>query len=862
MSYICLSCSRRFTSPRGLSSHHVQDPFCRERHFNHHLSHTNSFLEDGYSIFDDDQFFNEDLVPSNEQHLQSQSTHQITTHPSPNAEPNLPQSTGPASSPSFPCGGGADDEDDLYDSNIHYDDDDDDEVDQDHHPSHIDPSDIPLPPTLNRGSDHLQGIFSDADSNTLLYELPAHRTPLPRFDIAIHEITEQHIDPYCDDSLDDESLPEDDRRIGMALAESAILEEVEERFGEDAELYNMIDLDTTEEDNAPIFESLHQQMSIPYDPANPQPGTYLGEDKESIQKMMQSDPVIAMDNVIMSHTEGQFSNEEKIVIELMHFCSKYPGIPLNFLDGFLKLQREAHGRHGHPLKNIHLPHRETVMKKLKLTYPGLLPLSKRVQLETVLYHLRQKDIDKKNKRKKQSHRPNKTEQKTQLIRDNRVRDEMTVYYFVFRCGFIGLLQDIRLWIDPTKLNVNYDPSNPSKAFGIYTPRPGFIDDVQDALFYLETCKQFNIDPDLGEFLFCILMYVDKTGTDPNCRFAVEPFSFTLSIFKRSLRNLSIAWRVLGYLPDLDLTSSSATKKRAYSIAPGMNARNYHKILSIVLETFNNEQKKTFNPVMLRIGKYCKPVNARLAVAGVLNDGKSREMLTCKKHTVKGDDKRISGTCDCPFQESDNPNYNCNVTDSKLIDEKILTIMDHNVDEETRKAASQWLLDNGCHHCRNAFVCTDFGKYQKGITEASPIDLMHAFLEGILKLAVRIFFSLCDPVDLSNLDNMVDTMFSHLRQNEIATSGIRVNYRRGFTQLTMVTADEWAGLALVTLILLQTERGYKIIDEIYEKRTTAKTPTTTSRRKKKQKTRMLTRRRRMGRIECKPSKVNDTKKTRK
>ena len=53
-------------------------------------------------------------------------------------------------------------------------------------------------------------------------------------------------------------------------------------------------------------------------------------------------------------------------------------------------------------------------------------------------------------------------------------------------------------------------------------------------------------------LLCpIIFFIDGVSIDQYGRKSLEPVSFTLGIFKRQIRNLPLAWRVLGYIPNTE-----------------------------------------------------------------------------------------------------------------------------------------------------------------------------------------------------------------------------------------------------------------------------------------------------------------------
>jgi len=60
---------------------------------------------------------------------------------------------------------------------------------------------------------------------------------------------------------------------------------------------------------------------------------------------------------------------------------------------------------------------------------------------------------------------------------------------------------------------------------------------------------------------------------------------------------------------------------------------------------------------------------------------------------------------------------------------------------------------------------DFGANKRGIFGATPTDLMHAFLEGVIKYLVRIFVDPVSPKNKAVFDFWIDEVFGHLKSSE-------------------------------------------------------------------------------------------------
>ena len=88
-------------------------------------------------------------------------------------------------------------------------------------------------------------------------------------------------------------------------------------------------------------------------------------------------------------------------------------------------------------------------------------------------------------------------------------------------------------------------------------------------------------------------------------------------------------------------------------------------------------------------------------------------------------------------------------------------------------------------------------------------MMHCFLEGILKHTTRIFIHSFNDKEKALFDKFVDYIFYNFCSSENKNM-LRKIFNKGMTNMTMITADEEIGMALVLLIVGQMDLGNKIL----------------------------------------------------
>jgi hypothetical protein len=71
------------------------------------------------------------------------------------------------------------------------------------------------------------------------------------------------------------------------------------------------------------------------------------------------------------------------------------------------------------------------------------------------------------------------------------------------------------------------------------------------------------------------LFVDKTHTNTKGNLTIEPVCITLGIFNQNPRNKEGAWRIIGFIPNLDdVSKKKSTSDEKHS--------DYHALLNVVL----------------------------------------------------------------------------------------------------------------------------------------------------------------------------------------------------------------------------------------------------------------------------------------
>ena len=521
------------------------------------------------------------------------------------------------------------------------------------------------------------------------------------------------------------------------------------------------------------------------------------------------------------------------MIRLIDYCSMKPHNGRNFLDGFLDLLVEEMDTRKFDPRNR--PLRETVSQKVMKLYgggcdPEIVHMT--AVNEDKIISIQEDPLGEKEKAQQETHASSNDYRALPQRIDNRERYMVDVVSFNAERMILDLLDDRSIFGDTNNLVVN--KSNP---FLPYQNEHEFADEIMDGSWYRETIKRlktFKSDPfkEEVEFILPLILYVDKTGTTMNQRCPLEPFMLTTAVIRRSLRTDPTSWRPLGFVPDLE-TKSSAEAKFVNTRNRGATAQAYHHALGLLLKGVEEVQNKGIVH-WLRIGEHKKKVRIRPEVAFVINDGKSADMITTRLPSFHPS-RRVSRSCETLQGESDQVTKECKFVhvnrqlqdlfkkagmSAKEVQEDPACVKENSDERPTHEQATslveeakQKLLDRSFHPVRNAFLarCIRFGLDPQNIWGANPIDLMHAFQSGILMYLVKMVLDNVPPKRRMELDRLVHKLFHGLRCKE-RKNYPRMNFSKGFTKLTMLTSDEWAGKLFVILIVLHAEQGKRLFEK--------------------------------------------------
>ncbi len=215
--------------------------------------------------------------------------------------------------------------------------------------------------------------------------------------------------------------------------------------------------------------------------------------------------------------------------------------------------------------------------------------------------------------------------------------------FDFVPALLSLLQDESLMV------TEYLVLNKDYPMSMYIPSDGKVGEANSGSRYRELYKELAQGKD--QLLVPIVMYLDGTAIDSKGHIEICPVSFTTSLFNEKARRDVKAWRLMGYVPDLNRGRSGAMNSftNASAEEKGRTTRNFHKVMDVMMAGLVKGQTgldDRLKRVPLKLGDRWFVVEVVCPLLFVINDGKQGDQLCCRVHGHHSSILRHHCSCDC------------------------------------------------------------------------------------------------------------------------------------------------------------------------------------------------------------------------
>ncbi len=312
-------------------------------------------------------------------------------------------------------------------------------------------------------------------------------------------------------------------------------------------------------------------------------------------------------------------------------------------------------------------------------------------------------------------------------------------------ALLSLLQDESLMMtENIVLNKDYPMS-------MYIPSDGKVGEANSGLRYRELYKELAQGKD--QLLVPIVMYLDGTAIDSKGHIEICPVSFTTSRFNEKARRDVKAWRLMGYVPDLNRGRSGAMNSFANASAEekGRTTRNFHKVMDVMMAGLVKGQAgldDCLKRVPLKLGDRWFVVEVVCPLLFVINDGKQSDQLCCRVNGHHSSILRHHRLCDCLYEELDSPEVLC-----KFLSTDTINHVSQFGSQEDRCQLS-------IYKCDNAFNCIQMGKTPHGIFMCAVVNVMHTIQHGIITYVLDCFKKGRSAKSLATLVRMLTHLTRH------------------------------------------------------------------------------------------------------
>ena len=368
-------------------------------------------------------------------------------------------------------------------------------------------------------------------------------------------------------------------------------------------------------------------------------------------------------------------------------------------------------------------------------------------------------------------------------------------------AIFDLLSDRDLMQQSNLIFNNGTENNP-----FYFENKPYYDDLDQSGIYQHTFTK-TIQDQSKELLTPLIIYCDETNLDTFSKLTLHPVVITLAIFNRQTRNLSMAWRPIGYLPNFD--EQSCSKK--YSADEKLS--DFHYCFRFIIDGIEQLQKIngldwTFEFPDYPGKKYTRTL--RFPLSHIVSDAKENDKI-CGRVENRSTTNCLCRDCDIKIIDSDNPNIKCNF--HRMSDLEQMSI--ENLKEISFKKIKPY----------NAFSKIDFGANPYGINGCTPCEPLHQINGGICERLPETFIQRLSKNQVTLLDNHVGHLCTHFsRQSDRSFPNIKP-FRRGISSVAKLTANEKIGRLLAIFLTLLTSDFEKLIIDQKGRRTVDNTNVT-------------------------------------
>lgn len=400
------------------------------------------------------------------------------------------------------------------------------------------------------------------------------------------------------------------------------------------------------------------------------------------------------------------------------------------------------------------------------------------------------------------------ESSVMLSNSNGVYAKVTRFDFV--SNVVSLLQDPSLMDFNNTLYHRKQYLDPTNNFSSH------YEDIHTSKWFLDSFEKYKIPTNqhvchfdsthhgcnYKNILLCpLIFFIDGVAIDSMGRKSLEPVSFTLGIFNQSTRNKFSSWRVLGYVPNVE-KSTTLKYSKLKDGTKKWKKHHYHQMLQSILSQVQNIQQRGGIVYNLPYpDKGLIPTLLKFPIMFIIGDCLGNDKLCNRKQNYKPTKSLQTGVCrDCnvTYKFCDKGNFKCNMIYRKFLKKSL---------QETVTGMGFC----GDIDLLNAFDSLDFGGDEAGINGSTPPESLHQWFLGIVKFVLEYFLDHVTTKCKKVLDQIVQKISFHFyRQSDRNIPNIRL-FKNGLEKAKLTGSEYGDLLFMVYLAMLPLESKAALIE---------------------------------------------------
>ena len=332
----------------------------------------------------------------------------------------------------------------------------------------------------------------------------------------------------------------------------------------------------------------------------------------------------------------------------------------------------------------------------------------------------------------------------------------------------------------------------------------YLDDIHTSDWFRHTHKRM-ITNSSEEILCPLIFFIDGVAVDTYGRKSLEPVSFTLGFFNRQTRNQSSAWRILGYIPNVE--KSTYIDYKSMKNGQDHKKNHYHKMLSMIFAQVRDVQT-AIQPIQISLpfptndnSGNTRSFKVKFPIMYIIGDCVGNDKLCSRNQNYVPNKLLNNGVCrDCNvwYELADSHTFKCNPISRSMI--------------KSIQKKKKLLKRLGFHDLvENAFDKLCFGAYSNGINGSTPPETLHQWYLGIVCFVIDYFLERLTTKAKAELDEMVKVCANNFSRQSDRSFPTVSPFKVGIDKVKLTGEERESQLFAIFLAMLSSDNKLKLVE---------------------------------------------------